>query len=369
MREGNNRWLIVLGTVITMMALGTIYTWSLYNQPLVDKHGWELSSVSITFSIISLALAVAAIFSSKLQAKIGLRRLILVSGIAMGLGLIIASQVSTLWGLYLFAGLIVGGANGLAYMTTLSNGIKWFPEKKGLISGISIGSYGIGSVVFKYIDGAILESVGVMQTFLVWGVIVITMITVGSFLIREATVKAKGSVAVKAAGKDYSVKEMLRTKEAYLLFFVLFTTCMSGLFVIGIVADIGVGMVGLSVASAANAVAIVALFNTLGRLVLGTLSDRFGRLKVVSGSIIAMTAAIAVLSFADLNYGLYIASVGIIAFSFGGNITIFPAIVADFFGLKNSGQNYSIIYQGFGWGALSASFISILLGGFNQPLN
>ncbi|WP_071392830.1 L-lactate MFS transporter [Bacillus tuaregi] len=364
MRDSKNRWLIVLGTIIVMMALGTIYTWSLYNQSLVDRFGWELSSVSTTFSIMSLSLAVATLFSSKLQEKIGLRRLILFSGFAMGLGLIISSQMSSLWGLYLFAGIVVGGADGLAYMTTLSNALKWFPERKGLISGISVGSYGMGSLFFKYINGAILEAVGITQTFLFWGIIVIVMMAVGSFFIREATVKAGASAAQLPVARNYSVKEMLRTKEAYLLFIVLFTTCMSGLFVIGIVADIGVSMVGLSAASAANAVAIVAIFNTLGRIVLGSLSDKLGRMTVVSGSIIAMTLAVAALSYLDLNYGFYIASVAIIAFSFGGNITIFPAIVADFFGLKNSGQNYGIIYQGFGLGALSASFISILLGGF-----
>lgn len=366
MRDGKNRWRIVLGTVIVMMALGTIYTWSLYNQPLVDQFGWELSSVSTTFSIMSLSLAVATLFSSKLQEKIGLRRLIMFSGFAMGLGLIISSQVSSLWGLYLFAGIVVGGADGLAYMTTLSNALKWFPERKGLISGIAVGSYGMGSLFFNYINGAILESLGITQTLLFWGIIVILMMVGGSFLIREATVKAEVVAAKLPVSKNYSVKEMLHTKEAFLLFIVLFTTCMSGLFVIGIVADIGVSMVNLSAASATNAVAIVAIFNTLGRIVLGSLSDTLGRLNVVSGSIIAMTFAITILSYLELNYGLYIASVAIIAFSFGGNITIFPAIVADFFGLKNSGQNYGIIYQGFGLGALSASFIAILLGEFES---
>src|SRR3954452_13947414 len=124
------RWRIVLGTIIVQMGLGTIYTWSLFNQPLVERFGWELSSVAATFSIISFSLAFSTLFSSKIQEKIGLRRLIIFAGITLGAGLIISSQVSSLWALYLFAGIMVGVADGIAYMTVLSNAIKWFPEKK-----------------------------------------------------------------------------------------------------------------------------------------------------------------------------------------------------------------------------------------------
>ncbi len=257
--------------------------------------------------------------------------MLIFAGSTLGAGLIISSRVSSLWLLYIFAGVMVGAADGLAYMTTLSNAIKWFPERKGLISGVSVGSYGLGSLLFKYVDGSVLKSVGVSQAFLFWGLIVMVMIVGGSFLVKEAKISNKPqSITVNdTVQKNYSVKEMLRTKESYLLFVVLFTACMSGLFVIGIVADIGVSMAGLSAASAASAVALVAIFNTLGRIILGTLSDRFGRLKVVSVALSATAIAVLILSYAKLNYGLYFGSVAVIAFSFGGNITIFPTVVAD----------------------------------------
>jgi MFS transporter, OFA family, oxalate/formate antiporter len=164
--------------------------------------------------------------------------------------------------------------------------------------------------------------------------------------------------------KDYTVKEMLKTKQAYLLFFIFFTACMSGLFLIGIVKDIGVRLVGLDIEAASNAVALVAIFNTSGRIILGALSDKVGRLRVVSGALLVTAAAVTVLSFVQLNYALFFICVAGIAFCFGGNITIFPAIVADFFGLKNQSKNYGIIYQGFGIGAISGSFIASALGGF-----
>jgi OFA family oxalate/formate antiporter-like MFS transporter len=362
--QTSNRWLIVLGTIIVQMGLGTIYTWSLFNQPLVDHFGWQLNSVAITFSITSFALAISTLFAGKLQDRWGIRRLIATAGIVLGAGLIISSQVSALWMLYIMAGVVVGFADGTAYITSLSNIIKWFPEKKGLISGISVGAYGTGSLLFKYINGSLIQNVGVSHTFLYWGIIVMIMVLGGSFLVREAKVTNQSVTVQGIQTKDYTVKEMLKTKEVYLLFVMFFTACMSGLYLIGIVKDIGVRLAGLDVASAANAVALVAIFNTVGRIILGALSDKVGRLKVVAGALLVTAAAVSVLSFVHLNYGLFFACVAGISFCFGGNITIFPAIVADFFGLKNQSKNYGIVYQGFGIGALSGSFIAAALGGF-----
>lgn len=360
-KSPTNPWLIVLGTVIVQMGLGTIYTWSLFNQPLVSKYGWSLNAVAITFSITSLSLAFSTLFASKLQEKWGLRKLIIFSGLALGIGLVLSSQASSLIMLYVLAGFVVGYADGTAYITSLSNLIKWFPKRKGLIAGISVSAYGTGSLIFKYINAKLIDSVGVSQAFIYWGVIVTTMIVLGACLIRQAS---EQSAAHATNSQDYTTKEMLRTKEVYLLFIMLFASCMSGLYLIGMVKDIGVQLVGLSAATAANAVAMVAIFNTLGRIILGPLSDKIGRLKIVTATFIVMATSVFVLSFVDLNYGIYFVCVASVAFCFGGNITIFPAIVGDFFGMKHHSKNYGIVYQGFGFGALAGSFIGALLGGF-----
>ncbi|KMQ06453.1 membrane protein [Bacillus cereus] len=356
-----NPWLVVLGTVIVQMGLGTIYTWSLFNQPLVSKYGWSLNAVAITFSITSLSLAFSTLFASKLQEKWGLRKLIMIAGLALGLGLILSSQASSLLLLYVLAGVVVGYADGTAYITSLSNLIKWFPERKGLIAGISVSAYGSGSLIFKYVNAQLIESVGVSQAFIYWGLIVTAMIVLGACLIHQAV--DQGAVQ-ETKTHEYTTKEMLATKQVYLLFIMLFTSCMSGLYLIGMVKDIGVQLVGLSAATAANAVAMVAIFNTLGRIILGPLSDKIGRLKIVTGTFVVMASSVLVLSFVDLNYGIYFVCVASVAFCFGGNITIFPAIVGDFFGMKNHSKNYGIVYQGFGFGALAGSFIGALLDGF-----
>ncbi|HEO8421778.1 TPA: OFA family MFS transporter [Yersinia enterocolitica] len=365
MKERNgNRLLIVIGTIIVQMGLGTIYTWSLFNQPLVDKYGWDLSATAITFSITSFALAFSTLFAGKIQDKWGLRRLIAVAGILLGGGLMLSSQVSSLWMLYLVAGVLVGFADGTAYITSLTNLIKWFPEKKGLISGISVGAYGTGSLVFKYLNASFIESFGVSTAFLIWGVIALAMVVGGSFLVKEAQ-EVEATTALATGQKNYTVKEMLKTKQAYLLFVIFFTACMSGLYLIGIVKDIGVSLAHLDVATAANAVALVAIFNTIGRIILGALSDKVGRIKVVSGTLVVTAVAVTVLNVVPLNFPLFFACVAAIAFCFGGVITVYPAIVSDFFGLKNQSKNYGIIYQGFGFGALAGSMIAAVLGGFH----
>ncbi|MDU3348739.1 MAG: OFA family MFS transporter [Clostridium sp.] len=364
-KVSENRWLIVIGSIITQLGLGTIYTWSLFNQPLVNKFGFQLNKVAITVSITSFALAVSTLAAGKLQDKLGIRKLTSFAGLILGLGLILTSFDSSLPMLYITAGVIVGAADGIAYITTLSNCIKWFPDKKGLISGISVGAYGTGSLIFKYINGSLINNVGVSKAFLYWGLIAMALILIGSQLLKDAPLVVSNSINSKNV-KEFTVKEMLKTKEAYALFLIFFSACMSGLYLIGIVKDIGVELVGLTPDVAANAVAMVAIFNTAGRIILGALSDKFGRLKVVILSLSITTVAVFALSFIHLNFAIFFTCVASIAFCFGGNITVFPAIVGDFFGVNNQTKNYGVIYQGFGLGAISGSFISSLTGGFKS---
>ncbi|MBA0182732.1 OFA family MFS transporter [Pectobacterium versatile] len=359
-----NRGLIVLGTIITQMGLGTIYTWSLFNQPLVDKFGWTLSSVATTFSITSFCLAFATLFAGKFQERIGLRRLTMIAGIALGAGLIASAASPSLTLIYLLMGVVVGFADGTAYITTLSNLIKWFPNRKGLIAGISVGAFGTGSLLFKYVNSFLIAEVGVSEAFFYWGIIVMAMILVGSSLLKEPAAAPVQQASVQAQTRDFSLAEMLATKESYLLFIIFFTACMSGLYLIGIVKDIGVQMAGMDMATAANAVSAIAIFNTVGRIVLGALSDNVGRMRVISFTLFVTILAVSVMTFLPLNPILFFICVSAIAFCFGGNITVFPAIVGDFFGLKNHSKNYGVIYQGFGIGALSGSFIAAQLGGF-----
>ncbi|AJI95102.1 major Facilitator Superfamily protein [Yersinia ruckeri] len=362
-----NRWLIVIGTIIVQMGLGTIYTWSLFNQPLGEKFSWSLGAVATTFSITSFSLAIATLFAGRLQERFGIRNLTLISGLILGLGLIASSFATSLGMIYLLAGVVVGFADGTAYISTLSNLIKWFPERKGLIAGISVGAFGTGSLLFKYVNASLIVNAGVSLAFFYWGIIVMVLVSSGSLLLKEkiSAPQAANMPQDSLNGRDFSVKEMLAVKESYFLFIIFFTACMSGLYLIGIVKDLGVELAGMDLETAANTVSAIAIFNTAGRIILGALSDKVGRLRVITFTLLVTTLAVCVLSFAPLTHSLFFLCVGAIAFCFGGNITVFPAIVSDFFGLKNHSKNYGVIYQGFGLGALAGSFIAASLGGFH----
>lgn len=209
-------WLIVLGTIITQLGLGTIYTWSLFNQPLVDKYGWSLSEVAVTFSITSFALAFSTLLAGKIQDKIGVSKLISIAGIVLGISLLLSSRVNSLYVicymLYVTAGVIVGAADGIAYITSLSNCIKWFPEKKGLISGVSVGAYGTGSLIFKYVNESLISSKGVSEAFLYWGVAAMILIIAGAQLIKDAPNRTNAANGLNC--NNFTVFEMLKTKQA-----------------------------------------------------------------------------------------------------------------------------------------------------------
>ncbi len=359
-----NRSLIVLGTIICQMGLASIYTCLLFNPPGGEPFLWGVGAAATTFSITSFFLAFATLFAGKLQERFGIRNLTLISGILVGLGLIASAHVKSLDMIYLLAGVVVGFAVGIAYISTLSNLIKWFPDNKGLISGISVGAFGSGSLLFKYVNAALIGSAGVSAAFFYWGTIVMALIVLGSLLLKEPT-QVSQQTSHGTLGNDFTVRQMLASKESYLLFVIFFAACMSGLYLIGIVKDMGVQLAGMDLATAANTVSAVAIFNTAGRIILGTLSDKVGRMRVISFTMLVTILAIAALSCLTLNHTLFFICVGAVAFCFGGNITVFPAIVGDFFGLKNHSKNYGIIYQGFGLGALAGSFIANHFGGFH----
>lgn len=154
------RWLTLIGTIITQFALGSVYTRSLFNGALSAKLDAPVSEVAFSFGLLSLGLAISSSVAGKLQERFGVKRVTMASGILLGLGFFLTAHSNNLMMLWLSAGVLVGLADGAGYLLTLSNCVKWFPERKGLISAFAIGSYGLGSTGFKFIDTQLLETVG-----------------------------------------------------------------------------------------------------------------------------------------------------------------------------------------------------------------
>lgn len=356
------RWLTLIGTIITQFALGSVYTWSLFNGALSAKLGAPVSQVAFSFGLLSLGLAISSSVAGKLQERFGVKRVTMASGILLGLGFFLTAHSNNLMMLWLSAGVLVGLADGAGYLLTLSNCVKWFPERKGLISAFAIGSYGLGSLGFKFIDTHLLETVGLEKTFVIWGAIVLVMIVFGATLMKDAP-KQEVKTSNGVVEKDYTLAESC--KPQYWMLAVMFlTACMSGLYVIGVAKDIAQSLAHLDAISAANAVTVISIANLSGRLVLGILSDKIARIRVITiGQVIALVGMAALL-FAPLNAVTFFAAIACVAFNFGGTITVFPSLVSEFFGLNNLAKNYGVIYLGFGIGSICGSIIASLFGGF-----
>jgi len=357
------RWLTLAGTIITQFALGSVYTWSLFNGQLSHKLEASVSQVAFSFGLLSLGLAVASSLAGKLQERFGVRNVTIGAGLLLAFGFFLTSHADNLFMLYLSAGVLVGLADGAGYLMTLSNCVKWFPERKGVISACAIGAYGLGSLGFKFICSYLLSVNSLENTFLIWGGIAMTMIIAGALLMKDAPKQQAASGSVNNA-RDFSLAQAVRQPQYWMLAVMFLTACMSGLYVIGVAKDIGEGLVHLSTQTAASAVTVIAIANLSGRLVLGVLSDRVARIRVITLAQLVSLTGMSILLFTHMSESTFFISVACVAFSFGGTITVYPSLVSDFFGLNNLTKNYGLIYLGFGIGSVLGSLIASLFGGF-----
>jgi len=362
------RWLTLFGTIITQFALGSVYTWSLFNGQLSQKLDEPISRVAFSFGLLSLGLAIASSVAGKLQDRFGVKKVTMAAGVMMAVGFALTAHSNNLIMLYLSAGVLVGLADGAGYLMTLSNCVKWFPERKGMISACAIGAYGLGSLGFKFICGHLLAVNSLENTFIIWGVMAMVMIIIGGLMMTDAPKQAAQTVTCDednlTSSRDFTLAEAVRMPQYWMLALMFLTSCMSGLYVIGVAKDIGEGMVHLNAITAANAVTVIAIANLSGRLILGVLSDKMARIRVISMAQVISLVGMSILLFSSMNETLFFISVACVAFSFGGTITVYPSLVSDFFGLNNLTKNYGLLYLGFGIGSVMGSLIASVFGGF-----
>ncbi len=355
-----NRWSVVFGAVLLQLCLGAIYSWSLFNQPLMDKFGWSSSEVVMTFSIAIFCFAASTLISGRLQDRIGPKKVAMIGGLLYGGGLLLASQAESLGMLYFAYGVLAGAGVGFAYVCPLATCVKWFPEKKGLINGIAVGAFGLGALVFKSVIVYLLETVGVSDAFLYLGLIYAVLVLIGAQFLRVPEAKTAGSQVTAAI--EMKPGEMIRTSAFRLLWPIYLFGCISGLLVIGLAKDIGIELAGLEPAVAAEAVGVIALFNAGGRLAWGVLSDRFGRLRMLLAMCVLTASSMLVLAFVPMSFVVFFAALAAVSFCFGGFLALFPTIIGEFFGTRNLGGNYGIVYQAYGVAALAGPFIIAAVG-------
>ncbi len=359
-----NRWKPVIAAVIIQFCLGTAYIWSVFQTGVANKvFDGDNASAALTFSILLGMLTIGSTVGGRLQDKKTPGPVVLMGGLVLGSGFIIASFASSSfpWLLWLSYGVIGGFGMGMIYSTLIATCQKWFPDKRGLITGIIVSALGFGGVIFTPIARALIKNVGELQTFMWLGVIFIVTSTLGSFFIKnppkDFIPKGSNHESIKKinGSKNYTSIEMLKTPQFYILTFTFLLACMAGLMMIGFTAPIAIAK-GLSPEIAATGVMIIALFNSFGRVFWGGISDKLGR-RTTLITLLIMTAVL-ILLVNVVNGYLLLFLIALIGFSYGGFLGVFPVITADFWGMKNMGANYGIIMFGFGFGAIISSYIA-----------
>ncbi len=384
---GRNRWSVVLGAVLIQLSLGVIYAWSVFT-PVLRAAGWSKLDTQVVFSVGLVTFAVVMVFAGRLLGRYGPRRLAVVSGLTLGAGYAVAgwSGGAGFWPVCIGVGVIGGAGIGLGYVVPIAVGMRWFPDRKGLITGLAVAGFGFGAMGWIKAAGEwglLLERYGLAETFLVYGASLSALVLVGSFWMvmppkgwSPAGYRAEGRQA-EAREEEYSRAEMFRTPQFHLICLTFAVSAGAGLMSIGLMKLYPMEALQSSGYSLAEASAIAgtamavffSLFNGIGRIVWGMLSDRIGRKR----SVILMTGSQGVVLFlfsgmATQEYLLYLGA-ALIGFNFGGNFALFPALTADVFGTKRVGENYPLVFLSYGVGGLLGPILGGMLGDLgNFPL-
>lgn len=355
----NKRWNIAAAGFLMQMALGAVYAWSVFRNPLTERFHWSISQVTFTFTISIFVLGVAAFFGGLWLNRSGPRIVALTGGFLYGLGVFLAGfSANNLTWLYLSYGVIGGIGLGFGYIVPVAVLVKWFPDRRGLITGIAVGGFGAGALVTAPAATRLIQSVGVLQTFEYLGIafLVVTMAT-GYFMQNPpAGWQPKGwtpSALQKAqrASTDYKLGGALLTWQWWALWLMLFLNTSAGISVISQEAPLFRELSRVSAIDAGVMVGIVSIGNAAGRIVWAAVSDVITRRWTFAVMFLVQVGLFLMLPGISSATLLTVVSF-IILMCYGGGFGTMPAFTADYFGSKNVGPIYGLMLTA--WGSASA---------------
>lgn len=364
-----NRVLPIIAAMAIQMCIGIAYVWSLFQTGIAESiFGGDNAAANLTFSLVLFFLAIGSIIGGKLADKYSTRKVVIAGGIILATGFMLASFVtaSAPWLLWLSYGIMGGIGMGFTYTTTIACAQKWYPEKKGLVTGLIVAALGLGGVIFTPIIEVLIEnfggiSVGEQPTFRVISVVFIVVCTIGGLFMKDApdtisTPNSNGDTKTVSAavGPNFSPKEIIRKKEYYIMLFAFMMACMGGLMMIGFAKPIAFAK-GLTEIAAVG-VLIVSLCSSLGRLFWGMASDKIGRKRTIIVLLLGSGISSLLVSFAE-GYFIFLV-IALIGFFYGGILSSFPSLTAEVFGAKHMATNYGLVMIGFGIGAVLSSYIA-----------
>jgi MFS transporter, OFA family, oxalate/formate antiporter len=353
-----NRWGIALAGFLMQIALGAVYAWSVFRNPLTKQFGWSIAQVTWTFTICIFVLGVAAFFGGLWLNKKGPRVVAFTAAFLYGLGVFLASfSAHKLWWLYLSYGVIGGTGLGFGYIVPIAVLVKWFPDRRGLITGIAVGGFGAGALVTAPVAQHLIQSVGVLQTFAYLGIAYFIVILAAGFFMQNPPAgwapqgwTPSATQTAQRAKADYTLGSALATWQWWAMWSLLFLNTSAGISLISQEAPIFQKLTSASAVVAAGMVGIVSIGNSVGRIFWASVSDAITRrwtfaimyvfqfgLFWLLPSLTSVTV-ITVVSF-------------VILMCYGGGFGTMPAFAADYFGSKNVGPIYGLMLTA--WGCAS----------------
>jgi OFA family oxalate/formate antiporter-like MFS transporter len=354
-----NRWGIAIAGVFMQLALGAVYAWSVFRTPLAKQFGWSISEVTLTFTISIFVLGFAAFFGGLWLNRKGPRVVAITGGLLYGLGVFLASfSGGKLWLLYLTYGVIGGIGLGLSYIVPVAVLVKWFPERRGLITGVAVGGFGAGALITAPLATRLIQSVGVLHTFAYLGIAYLVVTVIAGYFMQNPPEgwKPEGwsptaSQVSQRAQHDYTLGEALKTWQWWALWLLLFLNTSAGISVISQEAPLFQELAGVTAVVAAGMVGLVSIGNAFGRVFWAWVSDLITRKATFF--VMFLLQAFLFWTFPNIHS---VAVLGIVSFvvlmCYGGGFGTMPAFTADYFGSRNVGPIYGLMLTA--WGFASA---------------
>ncbi len=353
-----NRWVIAIAAVVMQICLGAAYGWSVFVKPLIGMTGWTLTQVSLNFTLAIAFLGVGTIIGGLWQDRVGPRLVASVAGLIYGLSYLLAGYFSahhSLLGLYFSYGVLGGIGRGMGYITPVATLTKWFPDRRGLMTGVAVAGYGAGALVMSPIAARVVKSSGVPVTFLGLGIVYLVLVVLAAQFYanppqgwRPEGWQPRTAVAKAAGTVDYTVREAMATWQFWLLWLMLFLNVSAGIMIISQASPMAQQIVHMTPVAAAGMVGLISIFNGGGRVFWAWVSDHIGRARVY----FLLYLIQAVVFFALVrtqSLALFSAEFAIIGLCYGGGFGTMPSFTADYFGPKFMGGIYGIILLA--WGA------------------
>ncbi|OOE10711.1 L-lactate MFS transporter [Fictibacillus arsenicus] len=349
-----NRWLIAAAAVGIHISIGSVYSWSVFTNPLREKHNWGLSEISLTFSIAILFLGLSAAFMGHFVERYGPRISGMIASACFGAGLIgagFADSIGSLYMLYFFYGALGGIGLGIGYITPVSSLVKWFPDRRGLATGLAIMGFGFASLIASPVIAKLINGIGISNTFYLLGAIYFGLMFLSSLYLapppknwQPEGMKDKDQKEEKKTNDlaQLTANEAVKTVRFWALWSMLFINVTCGIAVISVASPMAQDIAGLSAGAAATMVGIMGLFNGFGRIGWASVSDYIGRPNVYTTFFALQTVAFLLLPNVT-NAFLFQLLVYVILTCYGGGFASIPAYIGDLFGTKQLGAIHGYI--------------------------